>query len=176
MMEVEALRTARLAVVGLDTTMGVPPLITEVAVMYLDGGVITAGPFAYWVAPDVPMHQVQHRSWVNVRQAPPWPEVAGQVLLAVHGRVLLLHEAGRLDVLRRHLPDWEPAGVAHTRALAEQTWPGLDGYDLRAVCVAAGVDPPRPGSGAVTEAQAVALLLPALLRDAAAARSPAGGT
>ncbi len=179
-MEVEALRTGRLAVLGLDTTTGVPAQITEVAVMYVDGGVITAGPFAYWVAPDAPMHQVRHRSWANVRLAPPWPEVAEQVLLAVAGRVLVTHDAARVDVLRRHLPDWEPAAVVHIRVLAERVWPGLVSYDLGSVSVAASLAPlPQSGPGAVAEAYAVALLLPALFRDAgrraARAGSPAGG-
>ncbi len=168
-MDAADLRRAAVAVLGLDTTTGIPPLITEVAVIYLDGGVISAGPFAYWVAPDAPMHQIRHQSWPEVRLAPAWPQVAEQVRLALSDRVLVTHDAGRLDVLRRHLPDWEPpAGVAHTRDLAEQAWPGLADYALGPATVRAGInDVPRVGPSAVVEAHAVALLLAALTRHAA---------
>ncbi len=168
-MDVDALRTARLVVLGLDTTTGTPPLITEAAVIYLDGGTITAGPFAYWAQPDAPMKHVPHRCWATVRLAPPWSELAGQVTEAVTGRLVVTHDPSRLDVLRRHLPDWEPTGVVHTRHLAEQVWPGLeeDDYALGPVTVHARINHvPRVGPGAVVEAHAVALLLAALLRDA----------
>jgi hypothetical protein len=42
------LRTARAAVLGLDTTAGNPPLIVAAAVYYVDAGVIVGGPFSYW--------------------------------------------------------------------------------------------------------------------------------
>jgi hypothetical protein len=38
-----------LAVLGLSTTTGTPPLIIEAAVIHLTGGLITGGPFTYWV-------------------------------------------------------------------------------------------------------------------------------
>jgi DNA polymerase III epsilon subunit-like protein len=171
-MDATALRRAGVAVLGLDTTTGRPPLITEVAVIYLDDGLISSGPFAYWVAPDAPMFQVRHESWSEVRLAPPWPQVAEQVRLALCDRVLVTHDAGRLDVLRSHLPDWEPVGVAHTRDLAEQTWPGLPDYTLGPAVAHAGIkDLPRVGPSAVVEAHAVALLLAALLRQSTQATS-----
>ena len=45
-MDLDVLRGKGLAVVGLNTTTGVPPLITEVAVYHVAGGVVTAGPLA----------------------------------------------------------------------------------------------------------------------------------
>jgi hypothetical protein len=39
-------------VVELDTTTGQPPVILEAVVYRLTGGMITAGPFSYWTAPD----------------------------------------------------------------------------------------------------------------------------
>jgi hypothetical protein len=170
-MDAAALRRAAVAVLGLDTTTGTPPLITQVAVIYLDGGVITAGPFAYWVAPDAPMFQVRHQSWSQVRLAPTWPKVAEQVRLALRDRVLITHDAGRLDVLRHHLPDWQPpAGAVHTRDLAEQAWPGLPDYALGPASAHAGTTD-RVGPSAVLEAHAVALLLAAMLQQTTPSRA-----
>jgi hypothetical protein len=159
--DVEALRTAQAVAIGLDTTSGVQPLIVEVALYHLTGGVVTGGPFGFWVAPDASLHQVRVTSWPNVRLAPPWPEVAERVTTAIGERLLVVHERDRLEILRRHLPDWQPAAVVCTRELAERIWPGLADYSL---------GPPlsqeyRRGRGATVEAHATALLLGAALEE-----------
>jgi hypothetical protein len=161
--DVEALRAAEAVAIGLDTTSGVPPLIVEVALYYLTGGVVTGGPFGFWVAPDAPLHQVRVSSWPNVRLAPPWPEVAERVTATIGDRLLVVHERDRLEILRRHLPDWQPAAVVFTRELAERIWPGLADYSL-------GPGPPlsqeyRRGRGATVEAHATALLHGAALEE-----------
>src|SRR6266540_790037 len=140
-MDAAALGRVGVTVLGLGTTTGgVRPLITEVGVLCLDDGVISAGPFAYWVAPDAPMFEVRDESWSQeVRLARPWPEVAEQVRLALSGRVLVTHDPDRVEVLRAHLPDWEPVGVAHTRELVEQVWPGRADYSLGPASALAGI-------------------------------------
>jgi hypothetical protein len=152
-MDAEALRRTRVAVLGLDTTSGDRPLITGVAVLYVDDGVISAGPFAYR-ATDAPSSP---------------PKVAERVRLALRGRVLVTHDAERLDLLRRHLPAWEPpAGVAHTRDLVEQAWPGKPDYGLSAASALAGINGvARVGPSAAVEAHTVAFLLTVLIRRAA---------
>jgi hypothetical protein len=158
--DVEALRSAEAVAVGLDTTSGVPPLIVEVAAYHLTGEVVTGGPFGFWVAPDAPLHQVRVSSWPNVRLAPPWPEVAGRVTAAIGTRLLVVHERDRLEILRRHLPDWQPAAVVFTRELAERTWPGLADYSLWALS-----PEDQRGRGATAEAHATASLLGAALEE-----------
>jgi hypothetical protein len=77
---------------------------------------------------------------------------------------VVVHEPSRLDVLCRHLPDWRPAGVLFTRELAQQLWPRLNGYDLDTLTAhITNQQVDHLGPGAVTEAQAIALLLGALL-------------
>jgi DNA polymerase III epsilon subunit-like protein len=176
-MGLDRLRRGRLAVVGLDTTSGTPPLITELAVVYVDDGVIAAGPLVFWVDPDAPSGtDVRPQSRAQTRLAPRWPEVAERILPVVSGPVLVTHDQDRLDILRQHFPDWEPAGVAHTRDLAEQVWPGMADYSLDPAILRAGLDGfPRVGPGAAVEAQAVALLLAALLRQATAPASSPNG-
>ena len=151
-MDAEALSRAPVAVLGLNTTTtGTKPWITEVAVMHLKDGVITAGPLVYRVAPNAP-----------------WPRVADQVRLALRDRVLVTHDAGRLEVLRSNLRDWKPpAGVAHTGDLVEQVWPGLPDYSLGPASARAGINGvARVSPSAVVEAHAVAFLLTVLIRRA----------
>jgi hypothetical protein len=155
---------ASLAVLGMTTTTGTPPLIVQAAVLHTAGALITGGPFTYWVAPDTSTGEVPARYWPTLRLAPPWAEVADHLTERLHGRTVVVHEPGRLDVLRRHLPDWHPHGVLVTRELAQQLWPRLNGHDLdtlTAHLTNQRVD--HIGPGAVTEARAIALLLGALL-------------
>jgi hypothetical protein len=77
---------------------------------------------------------------------------------------VVVHEPGQLEVLRHHLPDWHPHGVLFTRELAQQLWPRLNGYDLDTLTAQiTNHRVKQVGPGAVAEAQAVALLLGALL-------------
>jgi len=90
------------------TTTGVPPLVTEVAVYHLAGGVVAAGPLVWPVAVDAPMLEIPHRCRPSMRLAPPWSEVTRYLLPVLARRVLVVHDECRLEVLRWHLPDWEP--------------------------------------------------------------------
>ncbi len=176
-MNVDRLRTGRLVAIGLETTTGIPPQITEIAMMYVDRGVITAGPFDYRVQPDAPMAEIGPRARSHMRTASMWRDVAEQILLGVAGRIPVTHDAGRLRILHHHLPDWQPPEAVYTRQLAEIALPGLSSYDLERVSQAAGFDLlPRYGYGAVVEAQTVALLLPILLRRAPGAGRPGAGS
>jgi hypothetical protein len=165
LMDADALRAAEMAAVGLTVTSGRPALIVEAAVFHLRGARIVAGPFVYWVAPDTSVGEVPVRLWPVVRLAPPWREVAERLMGDVLDRpVVVVHEPERLDILRRHLPDWQPADVLITRDLAKLVWPRLDGYDLDALTARTTADQVTAvGPGAVAEAQAIALLLGALL-------------
>jgi len=162
--DVHRLRCARLAVVGLGTTTGQPPMIVEAAVYQLTGRLITAGPFTYWAGPDVPLDEIPARCWPNLRFAPRWAEVADRLLETLVDRTVVVHEPDQLAVLRRHLPGWQPAAVAFTRELAEQAWPGLSDYGLYALA-SDGTDDQFAGvwPGAAAEAQAITLIVRALL-------------
>jgi len=173
-MAAELTRAARLAVLGLTTTTDTPPLIVQAAVLPMTGGLITGRLHMYLVAPDPAMEEVPVRWWANLRVTLPWAEVAGRLAELLDQRTVVVHEPGRLDVLRRHLPDWQPHSVLVTRELAQQLWPRLTGHDLDTLTAhitnqrVNRVDP-----GAVAEAQAVALLLGALLPAAHPTPQPA---
>jgi hypothetical protein len=158
-MDLETVRSARVAVLGVDTTTGNPPLIAEAVLYHMEAGTITDGPYGYWVAPAAPLHQVRISAWPNVRLAPPWSEVAGRITDAIGDRILAVHYRNRLEIMRRHLPGWEPSGVLVTSDLAEQAWPGLADYSLGML----SSQVPSRGGGAAAEAHAVTLLLNLLL-------------
>jgi hypothetical protein len=160
-MDVEVLRAARIAVVGLEVTSGEPPLVVQAAVYHVDSGSVVAGPFSYWVEPDAPLAQVRISAWPNVRLAPSWREVADRVTEVIGDRLLAVRDQGRLRVLQRHLPDWQPAGVILASEFAEPARPGPAGSGAEAVAGLSG-----PSRGAVVEAHAIALALGELLRDA----------
>src|SRR5262249_41437526 len=127
-------------------------------------GVITAGPFSYWAAPDAQLGEVPARCWPNMRLAPPWPEVAPHLLDALDQRTVVVHEPSRLDQLSPHLPDWPPATVLSNRGLCEQQWPNLDAYGLDTLTALISDNHLiRVGPGATAEAHATALLLGVLL-------------
>lgn len=154
------LRTARAAVLGLDITTGEPQLIVQAAVYYVDGGLVTSGALSYWSRPDVPRHEVPTRCWPSLHQAPTWSETADRLVELIGDRVLVLHDLDRWQVLRRHLPDWQPAGLVLTRNLAEHAWPGLADHSLGQISADGGL-PFQPG--AVVEAHVIALLVGRLL-------------
>src|SRR5262250_358963 len=162
-MDVDVLRDAKDAVLGLTTTTGTPLLIVEAAIYYVTGGLITSGPISYWATVDVPRREVPQRCWPNLYHAPPWQQTAGRLIEAIGDRPLVLHDRDQWEVLRRHLPDWQPTGgVLLTRSLAEQTWPGLTDYSLDPLTATAGLPTPS-GHGAVVQAQVTTLLLGTLL-------------
>jgi len=163
-------------VVGLATTAGVPgpPEVVEVAVLYLDQPAITRPPLLFCCQPAGPVTGLPTATVSHLSFAPPWAQVAERVAEALAGRTVVTHDTDRLDILRRHLPDWQPDAVLHTRDLAEHLWPGLPGYDLHALSVVLGSGHTTPG--ATGEADDVAHLLLALTRHTAPdSATPHGG-
>jgi hypothetical protein len=164
-MSADALAGRSVAVLGLDVTSQPPELITEACVLHLVNGVIVAGPLTWWVQVDAPAGHLRPGLRASLPLAPPWAEVADRLTGALAGRLLVVRDAERYATLRRHLPAWQPPAVATVRDLAEQVWPGLDGYDLGPLTQWTGITlVPRPGPGAVAEAHALASLLLALTR------------
>jgi hypothetical protein len=148
----------QVAVLAFETTYGLmPPLILEcvVAQYVLSDQEPTAGPWTFWVGRDVPWHSVRPTIWQNLARAPAWSEVAERIVQAVGDRLLVMHDREQYDVLRAHLPDWEPRGLLVTRGLARQVWPDMASYDL------------QTGRTAGLEVRSVALLLRELMHDAA---------
>jgi hypothetical protein len=140
-----------------------PPLIVEAAAYHVDGGVTAGGPFGFWVAADAPWAEVPIACWQNLTQSPDWMAVAPRLIEVVGDRTLVMHDQARLDIVRRHLPDWQPAGVVLTEPLAREVWPGLNSYALTAMGTRSGL---VRGDGALragAEAQLVMMLVTTML-------------
>lgn len=157
----------RLALVGIDATAGVSGEITELAIIRLDDGSVMGPPLTWWVRPAGPVTGWWPAHRPTLAFAPQWWEVADRVREELSGRVVVVHDAARYALLCRHLPGWRPPVVAFTCDLALEVWPDLAGtaglelgrLSVRARCLPAPVD----RTGAVVEAQTLALLLPALV-------------
>jgi DNA polymerase III epsilon subunit-like protein len=87
-------------------------------------------------------------------------------MAALAGRIPVAHNARvEYDVLRRHVPGWEPSTVLDTLRLARALWPGLGGYNLDRLLDHAGIvlgDATGQRHRAAFDVQATALLFLAL--------------
>jgi len=164
---------ARYAVVGLDTAGEFwedIPEIVQVAVLVLDGLVITRPPALWRARPSRAAAASTPRSARPfLSPARTWDAVADEVTAELSDRTLVMHESDQMAVLRWHLPAYPPPDEAIcTRELAETVWPDLPDYDLGPLAAHARLDAAtRLPAGAATQAHTTALLLLALLHDAA---------
>ncbi|MEU0940329.1 3'-5' exonuclease [Embleya sp. NPDC005971] len=106
---------------------------------------------------------VHHLTNETVAHAPAWDLIAPYVQEDLHGAWIAAHNASMdYNVLRRHLPTWEPAGVIDTLRLAHTTYPTGTRHGLDALLAHIDVDPTAiPGRRyrAGFDAHATALLL-----------------
>src|SRR5262249_6670137 len=117
------------------------------------------------VGADGPGTRIGVPAWPPVRLSPRWAGVAERVTGLIADRLLAVTDRDRLDVLRRHLPDWHPVAVLLLDELAGAV-PRLahTSPDRAKVPGSLGHDPgSRAGRGAVAEAHDAALFLGALI-------------
>ena len=164
----------RLVVVDVEGNGQQPPEIVEIAVAPVDGLALAGEPVAWLVKPERPIVPIVTRKVHGIRNAdvadaPPWSAIASDVTAALAGRILVAHNARvEYDVLRRHLPDWQPETVLDTLRLARAVWPGLDAYNLDGLLAHAGIvldDAPGQRHRAGFDVQATALLFLALVKE-----------
>ncbi|WP_442802382.1 3'-5' exonuclease [Streptomyces sp. CMB-StM0423] len=126
-----------------------PPDLVEVAALPLRAGtpdVTTAG---WWlIRPPRPVtgHASRIHGITNHQLAtcPAWADVADEVRDTLHGAWFAAHNASTdYQVLARHLPGWEPAGVLDTLRLTRHTYPDAPGHGLDALIEHLGLDVSR---------------------------------
>jgi DNA polymerase III epsilon subunit-like protein len=77
----------------------------------------------------------------DVAAAPAWGEVAPDVLRLLDGAWIVAHSATvEYNVLARHLPAWQPAGVLDTLRLARATVPDAGRFGLDPLIEHCGLD------------------------------------
>jgi exodeoxyribonuclease X len=80
-----------------------------------------------------------------VANAPRFADIADDVRTALESAAIVAHNAHvDLDVLRRKLPEWEPAGVFDTLKPARRLVPGRPAYRLGALVEAFGLGAQMP--------------------------------
>ncbi len=160
----------RYAVVDVEGNGQSPPDLVELAVVPITGGVI--GEAATWlIRPQTPITGFARRihgiTGQMVADAPSFPEIEKEVRTALDDATIVAHNAPvDLSVLRRKLPQWEPAEVFDTLRLARRLRPDRISYRLGALVEAfnlaegfpPGVRPHRAAYDALVTARLFVLL------------------
>ncbi|HCT75531.1 MAG TPA: 3'-5' exonuclease [Micromonosporaceae bacterium] len=142
----ENLETLRFAVIDVEGNGQQPPEIVEIAILAMDGLVLTTQPRTWLVKPSQPITPLVTRKVhgiknSDVKDAPWFTEIASEIQAILSDRIPVAHNA-RIDheVLSRQLPTWEPALVVDTLRLARALWPGLKSYSLDPLLAHARID------------------------------------
>lgn len=164
-----------LAVVDVEGNGQRPVDIVEIAVVPVSAGGVV-GEFRSWlVQPPRPItaivtEKVHGISNEDVASAPPWADIAHEVMAALGDRALVAHNASvEHDALARHLPAYRPPAILDTLAIARRLWPELPKHGLSDLLQARGIRMgTRYGSRhrAGYDAQATAWILRQLAEEA----------
>ncbi|MBT2613640.1 3'-5' exonuclease [Streptomyces sp. ISL-87] len=158
----------RLFVVDVEGNGANPPDLVEIALIPIQDGEAVPERGRQWlIQPPVPIPpritRINGISNDMTAGAPAWREVAGEVRSLLDGAWIAAHSASvEYNVLTRHLPDWQPAGVIDTLRLAKAADPGQRGYGLDPLIARTGIDVtgiPGKRHRAAYDAHATALLL-----------------
>jgi DNA polymerase III epsilon subunit-like protein len=158
----------RLLVVDVEGNGANPPDLVEVAAIpIVDGRPVPESAKTTLVRPPQPITAfatgVHHLTNTDVAHAPTWTSIAPYVQADLDGAWIAAHNASvDYNVLRRHLPTWEPAGVIDTLRLARATHPTGTRHGLDALLAHIGADTtsiPGRRHRAGFDAHATALLL-----------------
>ncbi len=133
------------AVVDVEGNGASPPEIVEIACVVVEAGTIIPEGTSWLVKPAAPISPLVSRIHgirdSDVADAPPFSDIAGDVLDIVDKRVLVAHNvAVERSVLGRALGDqWHPSATVDTLRLAKAALPGLPRYALPVVAEALGI-------------------------------------
>lgn len=158
----------RLLVVDVEGNGAQPPDLVEfAAIPLIDGCPDPSGTYTVLVRPPVPITPMAARIHGITNQAaahaPAWPQVCEAVQALLDGAWIAAHSARvEYDVLTRHLPDWQPAGVLDTLRISRHLYGQTTRHNLDALIAHTGLDLsaiPGQRHRAAYDAHATALLL-----------------
>ncbi|MEV6861562.1 3'-5' exonuclease [Streptosporangium subroseum] len=125
-----------LLVVDVEGNGATPPDLVEVATIPIDAGrPVPQSGNSTLIRPPRPISRfatrIHHITDQDVNDAPDWESIAPAVQADLDGAWIAAHNAHvDYNVLRRHLPGWQPAGVIDTLRLARATLPDAPGHSL----------------------------------------------
>ncbi|MGW2038687.1 3'-5' exonuclease [Streptomyces virginiae] len=134
-----------LYVVDVEGNGANPPDLVEVALIPVtDGQPRPEGARSWLISPPAPIQsrvtRIHGITNAMVDDAPTWNDVAPEVAALLERAWIAAHSASvEYNVLTRHLPDWQPAGVIDTMRLAKATFPGHKGFGLDPLIAHTGI-------------------------------------
>ncbi|GAB2702880.1 3'-5' exonuclease [Kitasatospora kifunensis] len=158
----------RLLVVDVEGNGATPPDLVELAAIPIEHGrPVPESTRSTLVRPPHPITafatRIHHITNQNVANAPAWEQIAQAVQTDLAGCWIAAHNASvDYNVLKRHLPAWEPTGVIDTLRLARATYTDASRFGLDVLLTHAGIDltdVPGQRHRAGFDAHATALLL-----------------
>lgn len=107
----------------------------------------------------------------DVENCPGWDEIKDEVEQELTGQWFVAHNASvDYSVVKRHLPDWVPAGIIDTLKLARHVYPNASSHSLAALLTTTGLRDAVSGElhRAGEDARVTALLLTHLIEKSSA--------
>jgi DNA polymerase III epsilon subunit-like protein len=158
----------RLLVVDVEGNGRQPPDLVEFAALPIHSGELS--PAAAWATLLRPLHPITPMATrihgitnQDVENAPSWPQAADRIRTLLDGAWIAAHNARtEYDVLTRHLPAWQPAGVIDTLRLSRHLYGKTTRHGLDALIQHTRIDTtgiPGRRHRAAFDAHATGLLL-----------------
>ncbi|MFI6031881.1 3'-5' exonuclease [Amycolatopsis magusensis] len=135
-----------LLIVDVEGNGATPPEAVEIALVpFADGQPVPQSAYTTLIQPGTPISRVVSRihgiTNEDVARAPRWDEAGPEIAARLGTGWIAAHNATvEYSVLRRHLPQWQPAGVLDTLRLARRAFPTADGHSLDALLAHTGID------------------------------------
>ena len=135
-MKTNILVAPELIVVDVEGNGQSPPDLVEIAIMRMNFPMPPVNEVKAWkIRPPRPviprvarLHGLTNKLLAS---EPLWEDVMEEVHSALGDRWLIGHNAKtELDVIGRHLPSWNPAGVLDTLKMSRAIWPNLTSHSL----------------------------------------------
>lgn len=129
------IESGRFWVIDVEGSGGSPPEIVELAMLQIDGLVLTENKRHWFVRPE---HGIQPAATRihgltddDVIGAPSIEDIAEDIVVWIEDVPIVGHNVKiEVDILARSIPEWEPKAAIDTLKLAKQLKPGLASYGL----------------------------------------------
>ncbi len=150
--EIITLPSQPILIVDIEGNGQNPPDLVEISILKFDYKSTLENKSITWlIKPQNPIksrvtriHGIKNRDVLN---SPTWSDIKSEVLSFLGGAWFVAHNAKLdYDVIKRHLPEWEPAGIIDTLRLSRYVLPNAPSHSLKNLINYAGLLPDISGS------------------------------